>query len=488
MKRKRRRAGTFHPWIAWLGLAGCALSAAAQTAARKDSFEALNQFSASVQALSARVAPSVAQISVTRFAPLEENSDGRTGVVLGRQQSVGSGVVVSPDGYIVTNAHVVSGAQRIRVTLVAPSAPGSSDPDQTVTSALAQPFAPAKDAELIGVFKEVDLALIKIAATGLPTLPFADYKKLRQGQVVFAFGSRQGLSNSVSMGVVSSVARQPDPDSSFVYIQTDAPINPGDSGGPLINTAGEIVGLDTFILTHSGGSEGIGFAIPSPMIQFVIGQLRKFGHVHRQIIGVGVQTLTPTLAAALQLPQDFGVMISDVVPGSPAEAAGVKLNDKVVAVDGKPVLNLPMFSTEVLMHPSGVPVKLELLRGRETLTVEIAGVEETHASDRLADLIDPRKSQIPRLGIVGVAIDKQTEPMFPNLRGPYGVMVAALSVSSLRTPTGLQTGDVIHEVNGAAVLSIEALRAAIGKLKPGDPVALFIERQGHLLYIAFEMD
>jgi serine protease Do len=288
--------------------------------------------------------------------------------------------------------------------------------------------------------------------------------------------------------VVSSVARQPDPDSSFIFIQTDAPINPGDSGGPLINTAGEVVGLDTFILSQSGGSEGIGFAIPSPMIQFVIGQLRKFGHVHRQIIGVGVQTLTPTLAAALQLPHDYGVMISDVVPGSPAEAAGVKLNDKVVAVDGKPVPNLPMFSTEVLMHPSDVRIKLELLRGRETLTVDIAGVEETHASDRLTDLIDPGKSQIPRLGIVGVAIDKQTAPMFPNLRGAYGVMVAALSVSSLRTPTGLQAGDVIHEVNGAAVLSIEALRSAIAKMKPGDPVALFIERQGHLLYIAFEMD
>jgi serine protease Do len=488
MRRRWRGAANFQPWIAWLGLAGCALSAVAQTTARKDSFEALNQFSASVQALSARVAPSVAQIAVTRFAPLEENSDGRTGVVLGRQQSLGSGVVVSPDGYIVTNAHVVSGAQRIRVTLVPPSAPGSSDPNQTVTNALAQPFAIAKDAELIGVFKEVDLALIKISATGLPTLPFADYKKLRQGQVVFAFGNRQGLSNSVSMGVVSSVARQPDPDSSFIFIQTDAPINPGDSGGPLINTAGEVVGLDTFILSQSGGSEGIGFAIPSPMIQFSIGQLRKFGHVHRQIIGVGVQTLTPTLAAALQLPQDFGVMISDVEPGSPAEAAGVKLNDKVLAVDGKPVPNLPMFSTEVLMHPSGVPIKLELLRGRETLTVDIAGVEETHASDRLTDLIDPGKSQIPRLGIVGVALDKQTAPMFPNLRGPYGVMVAALSASSLRTPPGLQAGDVIHEVNGAAVLSIEALRAAIGKMKPGDPVALFIERQGHLLYIAFEMD
>jgi serine protease Do len=454
---------------------------------KKNPLEVLDQFSESVQALSARVAPSVVQISVTRYGPQAESVEGRIGAVLGRQQSVGSGAIIDPDGYIITNAHVVADAQRIRVTLI-PQNAASNKSDQSITAALAQPFAPAKDAVLVGVFKELDVALIKISATGLPALTFADYKKLRQGQVVFAFGSRQGLSNSVSMGVVSSVARQPDPDSPFIFIQTDAPINPGDSGGPLVNTAGEIVGLDTFILSQSGGSEGIGFAIPSPLIQFVVAQVRKYGHIHRQVIGIGVQSLTTTLATALSLPRDRGVVISDVVPGSPAEAAGVKLNDTVLQIDGKPVENLPMFMTGLLTHPGGQPVKLELQRGRETLTIEVPSVEETHTTDRLADLIDPETSQIPQLGVVGIGIDKRTEAMFPNLRGPYGVVVVARSSESLGAPTGLQVNDVIHEINGVAVSSVEALRTALGKMKRGDPVALFIEREGKLLYLTFEME
>jgi serine protease Do len=266
-----------------------------QTATRKAPIEALDQFSNSVQQLAARVAPAVVQISVTRYASRDDSGD-HTGVVLDREKAVGSGAIIDPDGYIVTNAHVVANALRIRVTRPPEVAPSADKPDQAITGSLAQALAPPIDATLIGVFKELDLALIKIPGKGLPTLSFADYRKLRQGQVVFAFGSRQGLGNSMSMGVVSSVARQPQPDSPFVYIQTDAPINPGDSGGPLVNTAGEIVGLNTFILTQSGGSEGIGFAIPSTLIKLTGAQLRKYGHVHRQVIGVSVQTITAQLA------------------------------------------------------------------------------------------------------------------------------------------------------------------------------------------------
>jgi len=292
----------------------------------------------------------------------------------------------------------------------------------------------------------------------------------------------------MSMGVVSSVARQPDPDSPFVFIQTDAPINPGDSGGPLVNTAGEIVGLDTFILSQSGGSEGIGFAIPSTMIELASAQLRKFGHMHRQLIGVGVQTITATLATALGLPRESGVLISDITPDGPAAGAGVKLNDIVAAVDGRRVENLPMFTTALLSHPAGEKVHLDLLRGAETLSLEVAAVEESHTSDRLADMIDPEKNRVRQLGIIGIAIDKETENMFPGLRGPYGVIVAALSASSAASATGLQVGDVIHEVNGTVVSSVEALRATMEKFKRGDAVALFIERDGKLQYLAFEIE
>lgn len=471
-----------------LGLTGCVLALQAQAPAKKNALESLDQFSDSVQMLAARVVPSVVQISVTKFAARDDSDSGRTGVVLGRQQSVGSGVIIDSEGYIVTNAHVVANALRIRVSCPARRGPGGDSPDQTITNTLAQALAPPVEATLVGVFKELDVALIKIQAKGLPVLHFADYRKLRQGQVVFAFGSRQGLGNSMSMGVVSSVARQPTPDSPFIYIQTDAPINPGDSGGPLVNTAGEIVGMDTFILSQSGGSEGIGFAIPSPLIELTVAQLRKYGHMHRQLIGVGVQTITPTMASALRLPRDSGVLISDITPGEGAENAGVKLSDIVVAVDGRPVENLPMFTTALLTHPAGQKVKLDVLRDTDTVSLEIAATQESHSADHLGEMIDPEKNRVPQLGIVGIAIDKQTEPMFPGLRGPYGVIVVAMSASSAASLTGLQVADVIHEVNGTVVSSVEALTREMEKFKRGDPVALYIEREGKLQYLAFEVE
>src|SRR5262249_32471180 len=159
----------------------------------------------------------------------------------------------------------------------------------------------ALPARVVGADREMDLALLKIEGADLPALPLAKYGDLRQGQIVFALGSPEGLRNSVSMGVVSSIARQPTPDSPLVFIHTDAPINPGNSGGPLINVNGEVVGVSTFILTLSGGNEGLGFAIPSSLISVAYRQIRKFGHVHRGEIGAGLQTITPGLAAALHL-------------------------------------------------------------------------------------------------------------------------------------------------------------------------------------------
>lgn len=405
-----------------------------------------------------------------------------------RQQSIGSGVIISPDGYIVTNAHVVANALRIRVMRVAQNASAAEESDQTITNALAQSLAPPIEATLVGIFKEGDIALIKIPASNLPVLRFADYRKLRQGQVVFAFGSRRGLANSMSMGVISSVARQPDPDSPYVYIQTDAPINPGDSGGPLVNTDGEIVGMDTLILTESGGSEGLGFAIIGTLVEFVAAQLRANGHMHRQLIGVGVQAITATTASALKLPRDSGVLISDIIPGGSAEDAGVKLDDIVTAIDGRRVQNVPMFVTSLMMHPAGELIKLDLLRGQKTLAIKVAAVEESHSSDHLVDTIDPEKNRVRQLGIVGIAIDEQIRRLVPSLRTPYGVIVAALSASPTASLTGLQAGDVIHEVNGTAVLTLESLQTTMDSFKRGDDVALFIERNGGLQYLSFQME
>ena len=173
------------------------------------------------------------------------------------------------------------------------------------------------DARLVGVSDELDLALLKIDAPDVPVLPLADYDRLKQGELVFAFGSPDGLRNSVTMGMVSSVARQVNDDSPLVYVQTDAPINPGNSGGPLVNAAGEVVGINTFIQSASGGSEGLGFALPSALIALAYPQLRDFGHLHRGLIGLTVQTVTPLLASGLHLPADAALIAANVAPRQP---------------------------------------------------------------------------------------------------------------------------------------------------------------------------
>src|ERR1039458_3409278 len=208
----------------------------------------LQQLNSAIEQLTARISPAVVQILVTGYGPLEENNHGQTALIT-REHAIGSGVIVDPDGYIITNAHVVEGAQRIHVALAVPSV---DFPDQIA------PVGKQRivEARLIGLHKETDLALIKIDQTGLPILSLGNRRPVHQGQLVFALGSPEGLENSVTMGVVSSVARQADPNRPMVYIQTDAPINPGNSGGPLVDTEGYVVGINTFIFSAGGGSEG----------------------------------------------------------------------------------------------------------------------------------------------------------------------------------------------------------------------------------------
>lgn len=190
--------------------------------------DSLHQFNSSIKALVRRVTPSVVQVLVTGYGPVESGR-GNTSVVLGKQRSIGSGVIIDPDGYIVTNAHVIRGAHRVQVNI--PATVDDESPDQSLVSGRGRTV----EARIVGSDSEIDLALLKVEAKGLPTLPLGDYNKLRQGEVVFAFGSPEGLQNSVTMGVVSSAARQTDPDSPMVFVQSDAPINPGSSGGPLVN-------------------------------------------------------------------------------------------------------------------------------------------------------------------------------------------------------------------------------------------------------------
>ena len=236
----------------------------------------LRDLNASVEELTTRVSMSVVQVLVTGYGPVDERTgDGEPGLVIGRQRSMGSGAIIDPDGYIITNAHVVAGAGHVQVVLRRDTTASGS------ASSLAVEAGQTVEARVVGTASDIDLALLKVDVTGLHALPLANYDAIRQGELVFAFGSPEGLRNSVTMGVVSSVARQPAPDSPTIYIQTDAPINPGNSGGPLVNVDGELVGLNTFILTQSGGSQGLGFAIPSAIVASAYPQLRKYGHLHR---------------------------------------------------------------------------------------------------------------------------------------------------------------------------------------------------------------
>jgi serine protease Do len=449
-------------------------------ATRKD---LLVEFNESLQELTARVSPSIVQVQVTGYRAINDKNDTDASTI-GRQRSLGSGVIVDPDGYIITNAHVVKGAQRVRVVLT-PTTAGDS---QVRASLGLGDHSPPADARIIGIAPAIDLALLKIEQKNLPSMAFADYTQLKKGQLVLAFGSPEGLENSVSMGVVSAVARQADPDVPSVYIQTDAPINPGNSGGPLVNTNGDLVGINTFILTESGGSQGLGFAIPSSVVEFVYHELRKYGRVHRSIIGAQLQDITPDLAAGLALKKERGVVVTDVEPGGPAEKAGLQIQDILLNLDGRAMGSVPLAEMIISTRPAGAVMQAEVLRGTQRLTLSIPVSEQKNDVDQLGDLVDPEKDLVTKLGIYGVEIDENLAKQLEDLREPTGVIVAALAADSMGVEADLQPGDVIHALNGKPLATLEGLRAALKALPTGAPGVLQVERDGKYLYVTFEMD
>src|SRR5580698_7076502 len=346
-----------------------------------------------LQTLVARVSTSVVQILLTGYGALEESSTSQTALIA-RQHAIGSGVIVDSDGYIITNAHVIQGARRIRVVLPMPS------PDVPSVTAIGREHV--FDAKVIGIHKETDLALLKIDQKDLPTLELGATRRVHQGELVVAIGSPEGLESSVTMGVISAVGRQPDPDRPLVYIQTDAPINPGNSGGPLIDMDGYVVGLNTMILSEGGGSEGLGFAIPARVVRFVYQSLRKYGHVHRVEIGAVAQNINPNLAEGLGLSRSWGVIVSDVNPGSPAETAGLKIEDIIISADDRPIETLPALNAAMYLHPLDEVMKLVVLRGGEKKVLYVPVSEHRDPMDKLIDTVDPQKSLVRRLGILAV--------------------------------------------------------------------------------------
>ena len=470
---------SFLSCAAFVTLSGLPADAGQKPAPSQDPFVRMNE---SIDALTKKVWPSVVQVLVSSYGPREDSSADRGdgNVTVGRQQATGSGFVIDPDGYIITNAHVVSGARRVQIVLPADNADG------TLKTALSGRTY-LLTARIVGITTELDLALLKVDGQKLSALPLATYSQVRQGETVFAFGSPIGMRNSLTHGLVSAVARQIDPDSPLIYVQTDAPINPGNSGGPLVNIRGEVVGVNTFIVSQSGGNEGLGFAVPSATIRTVFRQLKEYGQLRRQEVGMSIQTITAEMAKGLSLPRNYGVIVSDVWPGGPAEKAGMKVGDILVSVDGQPADNLPTVNYNFRLRDSTENVQIVVLRSGKEMSLSVATVEQRSDLDSVSSMADPEKNLVPELVLLGVEIDPRIAAGATGLRAPYGIIVVARAAGAT-TEVPLQPRDVIRSFNNRDITSLQGLKDAVRALTPGTPVTLQIQRDGRLMYVSFTLD
>lgn len=385
-----------------------------------------------------------------------------------RESSLGSGVIVSPDGYILTNNHVVEGASDIKVYL--------SDKREF-------------KARVIGTDPRTDIAVLKIDQKNLPTLVLGDSSKLQVGEFVLAIGNPFGVGETVTMGIVSATGRGigiiEGGEGYEDFIQTDAAINPGNSGGALINARGELIGVNTAILSRgSPGNIGIGFAVPINLARYVMEQILKSGRVIRGYLGVVIQPVTPALAKALGLKEPRGALVAEVSPNSPAAKAGIAAEDVIIEFNGEPVADSRSLRVRVAQTPPGTTVKLKLLRGgreREvTATLDELPAELQRASSQ--------SQQERGSALEGVTVDELTPQMARRLNlPPYtrGVVVVEVRPDSPAAEAGLMSGDVIQEVNRRPINSVADFERALRQAGQ-DTVLLVINRRGNRLYIAIE--
>jgi serine protease Do len=451
-------------------------ASAAQTGAKSPQpSKVLADYSAAMENLAQSASPAVVQILVQTLAPLGNGDSQRAGFV-SEQEATGSGVIVDPDGYIVTNAHVVRNARRIEVKILRSDEKGQ------------EPHGHLVAAKLIGLDRQVDIAVLKIEGKNFPALSFVDSDNLRQGQLVLAVGSPLGFENSLTHGVVSATLRQLDPESPMVYIQTDAPINPGNSGGPLLDVEGRVAGINTMIFSQSGGNEGLGFAIPSNLAKDVYQKLRKDGRVRRGSIGVIPETITPTLGTALGLDRDSGVILSDVAPDSAAEAAQLEPGDVVLSIDGKPMREARDLALAVFQRAPGDQLAMEIQRGKERMSKTVAVLERKNQPSQLEDLVNYDAALVRQLGILAMTVDEKVTAILPDLRRLSGVAVAAVPAEFAGLNPGLQAGDVIYSLNNQRIASLDELRNALNGKKSGDAIAFLVERYGQLIYVSAALE
>jgi serine protease Do len=477
MNRQLRHV-LFSALVASIGLASADAwaQAAARHAAPTSAPSDVAALSRSLEAVVDRVKPSVVRILVAGFA----TGDRPGGALLTTQRASGSGVILDPDGYILTNAHVVSGARRVQVILPTPA--GAPAPTSIVRG-------PGRlvGAVIVGIDEETDLAVLRIDEKGLPALSFGDSEALRQGQLVLAIGSPLALENTVSFGIVSAVARQLQPESPMIYVQTDASMNPGNSGGPLVDVEGRVIGINTLIFSQTGGSEGLGFAAPSNIARSVFEQIRKTGRVTRAEIGMRAQTITPPMARGLGLPQDWGVVAADVTPQGPAAQAGLGIGDIVLTLDGKPLENARQLNVNLYRRPPGSAVTLEVLRGGSKARLVVSVRERADDVEGLASMVTPERNVVPRLGILALDLDEKLARMLPALRARAGVVVAAAN-GEASSSDPFKAGDVIYAVNGKGVTSVEQLRSALAAIGSGDPIVLQVQSGTELRFVTIPFE
>lgn len=385
------------------------------------------------------------------------------------EEGLGSGVLVSSDGLIVTNAHVVNGADHISVTL--------SD-------------RRAFKASVVGVDEKTDLAVLRIDGTNLPWVPFGDSSSLRAGELVLAVGNPFGLKQTVTMGIISGVGRQGVGITDYEdFIQTDAAINPGNSGGAMVNTRGELIGINTAIFTQSGGYEGIGFAIPSDLARQVMDSLVKKGRVVRGWLGVSIQEITPELAAQFGLKSPSGALVTDVIEDSPAEKAGLRRGDVILDLNGKPIEKLSQLRLLVASTEVGSKVKVRLQRDGKNITVTVTLGELPEDPTVLGSRGDevPEDTYDNALSGLSVGtIDAETSTRFQLEPNTQGVVILDIKLGSTASRAGLTPGDVIIEIHREEIQNLADYRRIARTIEAGDKILLLISRRGQTLFVGID--